>query len=199
MRSPASTGPQQDDDTGADQGAGGVPAAIEAILMVADEPVSATRLAAVLAVPRAVVLEALHALSGQYAGRGFVLREVGRGWRFYSHPDYADVVTEFVRDGQTARLTQAALETLAVVAYRQPISRGRIAGIRGVNVDSVVRTLTTRGLVTETGTDVETGAVLYATTDVFLERLGLRGLDELPPLAPYLPEVEALDDVDAPR
>lgn len=195
-----STGPQQDELTGALAGPGGVPAALEAILMVADEPVPLDRLAAALAVPPARVLEALTDLAAGYEGRGFALREVGRGWRFYSHPDYADVVADFVRDGQTARLTQAALETLAVIAYRQPVSRGRIAGIRGVNVDSVVRTLLTRGLVRETGTDSETGAVLYATTDFFLERLGLRSLDELPPLAPYLPEVDALgalDQIDA--
>lgn len=191
------SGAHQDELTGALAGPGGVPAAIEAILMVADEPVPADRLASVLAVPLAQVNDALAELAAGYVGRGFVLREVGRGWRFYSHPDYADVVTEFVRDGQTARLTQAALETLAVIAYRQPISRGRIAGIRGVNVDSVVRTLVTRGLVSETGTDSDTGAVLYATTDYFLQRLGLRSLDDLPPLAPYLPDVEALDDVDA--
>jgi segregation and condensation protein B len=107
------------------------------------------------------------------------------------------VVERFVLDGQTARLTQAALETLAIVAYRQPVSRARVSGVRGVNVDAVMRTLVTRGLVEEAGTDAETGAILYRTTDFFLQRIGLSSLEELPALAPYLPELDALDDMNA--
>jgi len=125
-----------------------------------------------------------------------VLREQGGGWRYYSHPTFAPVVDAFVLDGQTARLTQASLETLAVIAYRQPISRGRIAAIRGVNVDGVVRTLVSRGLIEEAGQDPDGGANLYRTSAYFLERLGLRNLDELPPLAPYLPELDELDGID---
>ena len=128
--------------------------------------------------------------------RGFELREAGGGWRIYSAAAYADVVGRFVVDGQQARLTQAALETLAVVAYRQPVTRGQVSAVRGVNVDSVVRTLTSRGLVAEVGTDPSTGAVLYGTTGYFLERMGLTSLDELPPLAPYLPEFDALEGVE---
>ena len=176
--------------------------ALEAILMVVDEPVPAATLAEALGLPTGQVLELLHQLQADYSGetggraRGFQLRELAGGWRIYSHPEYAEVVGRFIVAGQTARLTQAALETLAVVAYRQPISRGGISAIRGVNVDSVVRTLHTRGLIEETGTDENSGAVLYGTTTELLERLGLGSLDELPPLAPYLPELEALGDVE---
>ncbi|UFU04454.1 SMC-Scp complex subunit ScpB [Ruania suaedae] len=181
---------------------GGLEAALEAILMVAEAPLPADRIASVLEVPTAQVTEALHSLRAEYAGderqrqRGFELREAGGGWRFYSHPAVSAVVDAFVLEGQTARLTQAALETLAVIAYRQPVSRGRISAIRGVNVDSVVRTLLTRGLVEDAGRDEEGGAVLYRTTSYFLERLGLRTLDDLPPLAPYLPDIDAFDDID---
>lgn len=177
-------------------------AAIEAVLMVADEPVPAEQLASVLGLPTGQVLELLEELAADYRGnrhgrpRGFELRQAGAGWRVYSAPAHADVVGRFVVDGQTARLTQASLETLAVIAYRQPVSRGRIAAIRGVNVDGVVRTLVARGLVEEAGHDPEGGAMLYRTSSYFLERMGLRSLEELPPLAPYLPEVDALDDVD---
>lgn len=178
---------------------GGARATIEAVLMVADEPIPAVRLAAVLALPTARVEELLAELAADYRGqaggpvRGFELREAGDGWRIYSAAAYADVVGRFVVDGQQARLTQAALETLAVVAYRQPVTRGQVSAVRGVNVDSVVRTLTSRGLVAEVGTDPSTGAVLYGTTGYFLERMGLTSLDELPPLAPYLPEFDALE------
>ncbi|QDC24538.1 SMC-Scp complex subunit ScpB [Georgenia yuyongxinii] len=177
-------------------------AAIEAVLMVTDEPVPAAQLASVLGLPTGQVLELLAELGADYRGerhgrrRGFELREAGGGWRVYSAPAHADVVGRFVVDGQTARLTQASLETLAVIAYRQPVARGRIAAIRGVNVDGVVRTLVARGLVEEAGHDPEGGAMLYRTSSYFLERMGLRSLEELPPLAPYLPEVDALDDVD---
>ncbi len=180
---------------------GGALGALEAVLMVADEPVSAVQLATVLALPTIEVERLLTELVGDYRGdngraRGFELRQVGAGWRIYSAPAYAAVVGRFVLDGQSARLTQAALETLAVITYRQPVTRGQVSGVRGVNVDGVVRTLTTRGLVAEVGTDATTGAVLYGTTGYFLERMGLGSLDELPPLAPYLPEIDALDGVD---
>lgn len=169
--------------------------ALEAILMVTDTPISTEHLASVLQQPIPEVVRALSDLAENYRSeeRGFELRELGEGWRYYSHPDFADVVEAFVRDGQTARLTKAALETLAIVAYRQPVSRGRIASIRGVNVDGVVRTLLTRGLVEEAGRDEETGAVLYQTTSYFLERIGIRDVTDLPPLAPYLPDAAAVE------
>ncbi|MFV0427318.1 MAG: SMC-Scp complex subunit ScpB [Beutenbergiaceae bacterium] len=193
-------GPDQADLAAAAQvldSPGGLPAALEAILMVADTPVSLTQLATVLARPEPVIAQALDHLREGYAEqhRGFQLREQGGGWRYYSSPVFAPVVDAFVLDGQTARLTQASLETLAVIAYRQPVSRGRIAAIRGVNVDSVVRTLLSRGLIEEAGTDPDGGAHLYRTSDYFLERLGLNSLEDLPPLAPYLPELEELDDI----
>jgi segregation and condensation protein B len=185
--------------TSHDETKGGQPllrAALEAILLVVDEPVSAGMLAQVLERPRDEVTATLQELAEEYdtQGRGFTLREVAGGWRFYTHPDCSAVVERFVRDGQQTRLTQAALETLAVVAYRQPVSRSRVAAVRGVNVDGVMRTLVSRGLVEEAGTDPESQAVLYRTTNLFLERLGLRSLDELPALAPFLPEADALED-----
>ncbi len=168
---------------------------LEAILLVVDEPVSEVVLAQVLEEPQDAVRAALTALATQYtrSQRGFELREVAGGWRFYTRPEYAAAVERFVLDGQQARLTQAALETLAVVAYRQPVSRARVSAVRGVNVDGVMRTLLTRGLVEECGSDAESGALLYRTTSYFLERLGLGSLDELPPLAPYLPDIETID------
>ena len=169
--------------------------AIEAIVMVVDQPVSTLTLAQVLQRTEDDVAAACAQLSGEYQeqGRGFELREVAGGWRFYSSPQFDSVVQQFVLDGQQARLTQAALETLAVVAYRQPVSRSRISAIRGVNVDAVMRTLLARGLVEESGTDGETGAHLYRTTEYFLERLGITSLDDLPELAPYLPDLETLE------
>ncbi|WP_396031574.1 SMC-Scp complex subunit ScpB [Cellulomonas fimi] len=181
---------------------GGALSALEAVLMVADEPIPVVQLASVLALPTENVLGLLEELAAEYRGarggrpRGFDLRRAGDGWRIYSAPAYADVVGRFVLDGQTARLTQAALETLAVIAYRQPVTRGQVSAVRGVNVDGVVRTLTSRGLVAEVGTDPSSGAVLYGTTGYFLERMGLGSLDEMPPLAPYLPDLDAFDGVD---
>jgi len=175
---------------------------IEAILMVVDEPVSVVLLAQVLERPTAEVAEALTELAEEYTvlGRGFELREVGvgsegdrTGWRVYSRAECAAVVERFVRDGQQAKLTQAALETLAVVAYRQPVSRSKVSAIRGVNCDGVMRTLLARGLVEEYGNDHETGAILYQTTGYFLERMGLKSLDELPELAPLLPSAAEVD------
>lgn len=169
--------------------------ALEAVLMIADEPLDHLALAQAVGHPPAEVEEALRGLAAEYTeqGRGFELRELAGGWRFYSREQYADVVAAFVLEGQHAKLSQAALETLAVVAYRQPISRSRISAIRGVNVDGVVRTLVTRGLIVELGNDAETGAILYGTTNYFLERMGLGGLDELPELAPMLPDLADLD------
>jgi segregation and condensation protein B len=170
--------------------------ALEAILMVSDEPLSELRLASVVGHPVADVEEALAALAAEYAEqrRGFDLRSVAGGWRFYSRPEFASVVETFVLDGQQARLTQAALETLSVVAYKQPVSRARVSAIRGVNVDGVMRTLLTRGLVEEAGQDEQSGANLYRTTSYFLERIGITSLEELPELAPYLPDMDDLED-----
>ncbi|HSP36318.1 MAG TPA: SMC-Scp complex subunit ScpB [Frankiaceae bacterium] len=164
-------------------------AQLEAVLMVADEPIAVPALAEVLSRAEGTVEETLRTLSADYeaAGRGFALREIGGGWRFYTAAACAPYVERFVLAGQTARLSQAALETLAIVAYQQPVSRGRIAAIRGVNVDGVVRTLVTRKLIEEAGTDADGGALTYRTTSYFLERMGLRDLTELPPLAPLLP------------
>jgi len=165
-------------------------ACLEAILLVVDEPVAEVVLAQVLERPRDEVSRALTGLATSYdeQGRGYDLRQVAGGWRFYTREECAPVVERFVRDGQEVRLTQAALETLAVVAYRQPVSRSRVSAVRGVNCDAVMRTLTLRGLVEEAGTEHETGAILYRTTSYFLERLGLAGLEELPDLAPFLPD-----------
>lgn len=171
-------------------------AQLEALLLVVDEPAREVVLAAAVEQPVAAVAAALRGLATDYdsRGAGIELREVAGGWRLYTRRSCAPVVKRFLLEGQQARLTQAALETLAVVAYRQPVSRSRIAAVRGVQVDAVLRTLQTRGLVQPAGQDERTGAVLFATTDHFLERLGLRALDELPALAPLLPEVNSVDD-----
>ncbi|GAA4041094.1 SMC-Scp complex subunit ScpB [Arthrobacter methylotrophus] len=199
---------------------GGARAALEAVLMVIDEPATADELAAGLNVTVAVVEELLAGLQREYSGytvkapgrdadglhgelndvsssaapRGFELRNVAGGWRIYSRAEFADVVGRFVLEGQTARLTQAALETMAVIAYRQPVSRARVSAIRGVNVDSVVRTLVQRGLIEDSGTDPESGAVLYRTTSYFLERMGIGSLAELPQLSPHLPGLEGIEE-----
>ena len=168
---------------------------IEAILMVVDEPVTELTLASVLQVTVDQVVDALEGLVPTYEDRGFTLKAINGGWRFYSHPDCSAVVEKFVLDGQQNRLTQAALETLAVIAYRQPVSRARVSAIRGVNVEAVMKTLITRGLVEEYGVENETGAILYKTTSYFLERLGLKSLDDLSPLAPHLPDLDGLDEI----
>ncbi|HVU61726.1 MAG TPA: SMC-Scp complex subunit ScpB [Mycobacteriales bacterium] len=171
-------------------------AALEAILLVVEEPVDEGVLAQVLERPREEVAATLVELAREYdeSGRGFELRGIAGGWRLYTRADCAPYVERFVRDGQPAKLSQAALETLAVIAYRQPTTRSRIAAVRGVNVDAVIRTLLTRGLIAETGIERETGAILYGTTEHFLERMGLVSTGELPPLADYLPDHTALDD-----
>ena len=168
---------------------------IEAILMVVDEPVTEITLASTLQVPVDQIRLALDQLLPSYEGRGFTLKAINGGWRFYSAPEFSEIVEKFVLDGQQNRLTQAALETLAVIAYRQPISRARISAIRGVNVEAVMKTLITRGLVEEFGVENETGAILYRTTRYFLERLGLNALTDLPPLAPHLPDIDGLDEI----
>lgn len=176
---------------------GGARAAVEAVLMVLDEPVAEEALATALDSTVEDVGSLLDGLAQEYAAqeRGYVLRRLGGGWRLYTRADLAPVVEGFLMGGQQARLTQAALETLAVVAYRQPISRARIGAIRGVNVDGVVRTLLARGMVTEVGQDPTAGAVLYGTTDLFLQKMGLDSLDDLPALAPYLPSAEVLEEL----
>lgn len=173
-----------------------LPAALEAVLLVVDEPVSEVMLAQVLERPTGEVLAALQALAAEYSAtqRGFELRSVAGGWRYYTRGDCAPYVERFVLDGQQARLTAAALETLAVIAYRQPVTRGRIAAIRGVNSDAVVRTLLTRGLVEDAGIDPASSAVLYRTTPYFAERLGIDNLDDLPALGPLVPDPEELLD-----
>ncbi len=193
---------------------GGPKAALEAVLMVLDQPATSTDLAAGLNLTVASVEQLLVELQREYSGytvkapdmddasvagfsaspRGFELRSIAGGWRIYSRADFADIVGRFVLEGQTARLTQAALETLAVIAYRQPVSRARVSAIRGVNVDSVVRTLTQRGLIEDAGNDPESGAILYRTTSYFLERMGIGSVAELPQLSPHLPGLEGIAD-----
>ncbi|MCW3844819.1 SMC-Scp complex subunit ScpB [Micromonospora yasonensis] len=171
--------------------------ALEAILLVVDQPVSELTLAQVLEQAPERIGPMLDEIAAGYtaAGHGFELRRAAGGWRLYTRPEYATYVERFVLDGQSVRLTQAALETLAVIAYKQPVTRSRISAIRGVNCDGVIRTLVSRGLVEECGTEADSGAFLYRTTTMFLEKLGLNSVDDLPPLAPFLPDdVEELAD-----
>ncbi|CAH0183895.1 SMC-Scp complex subunit ScpB [Microbacterium foliorum] len=165
---------------------------IEAILLIIDEPIGLIALAAAVGSPVAAVRQAIETLVDDYDGRGagprrgFELREVGGGWRLYVRDDHDDLVAEFIGGQAPARLSQAALETLAVIAYKQPVTRSQVASIRAVNVDSVVRTLLARGLITEMFADSETGAINYGTTDALLQHLGINSLDELPPISPLL-------------
>lgn len=170
-------------------------AVLEALLLVTDEPAAPASLAAAAEQPTERVEAELGRLQQQYArdGRGFDLASIAGGWRLYTRADCAGYVERFVREGQSARLTQAALETLAVIAYRQPITRARVGAVRGVNVDGVVRTLLARGLVAESGPDPETAGMTYRTTPLLLEKLGLSSLDELPDLAPLLPDIEEVE------
>lgn len=176
-------------------------APLEAILMVVSEPVAALDLADALGIDVEEAESALRALAALYRGEGgrrragFELRENAGGWRIYSAREWAGLVGRFIVGTAQSRLSQAALETLAVIAYRQPISRSRISHIRGVNVDAVVRTLVTRGLVEEVG-ESDSGARLYGTTREFLEKMGFASLDDLVPLAPYLPTGEELDELE---
>ena len=178
-------------------GAPSLSAACEALLLVTVEPMSAVSLAEAVHMPVAEVERTLVQLAEEYrqAERGFDLREVAGGWRFYTAESCAGLLERWVVDGQQARLTQASLETLAVVAYRQPVTRARISAVRGVNVDGVMRTLISRGLIEETGTDPSSGAILYRTTSYFLERMGISSLDDLPDLSEYLPDLADLDDI----
>jgi segregation and condensation protein B len=186
--------------------------ALEAIFMVADEPQSLVALATALGRPVAVVRQGIERLVEDYDGlaegpdgrtsvrRGFELREVAGGWRIYVRTEWDPLVRDFVITQNPSRLSQAALETLSVIAYKQPISRGAVASIRAVNVDSVVRTLLSRGLITEVSTQAETGAILYGTTDLLLTQLGINSLDELPKISPLLPDgSEGFDDLEALR
>lgn len=175
--------------------------AIEAILMVTDVPLSLVALATALECPVAEVRSHVLALRDDYNGetgsepRGFELREVGGGWRIFVRESFDWAVKMFIDNENPTKLSQAALETLAVIAYKQPISRGQIASIRAVNVDSVVRTLLSRGLVTELYTDAETGAMHYGTTELLLQLLGINSLDEMPLISPFLPDQNSNFDV----
>ena len=173
-------------------------AALEAILFVVEAPVGVATLASSLQLTTDAITEALDKLRVEYdeRGAGMELREIAGGVRLFTRPQHAEIVEHFLHDGQRTRLTQAALETLAVIAYRQPVTRQRVSAIRGVNVDGVVRTLLARGLVVEVGQDPDTGGGLFRTTEMFLERMGLRTLDELPSLAPLLPDIDGIDDLD---
>ncbi len=178
-------------------GAPSLGAALEALLLLADEPLTARDLAQITRTPETNVDSSLRELSRQYTeeARGFDLREIAGGWRFYTRAECSTLIERWVIDGQQARLTQAALETLAVIAYRQPVTRGRVSAVRGVNIDGVIKTLLTRGLIEEAGTEHESGAIFYKTTSFFLERMGIASLQELPPLAEHLPDLADLDAV----
>ncbi len=172
--------------------------ALEAVLMVVDDPVPTAELAEAIGMSEQETAAALRSLQDEYSGetgqrrRGFELRNVAGGWRIYSHPRWATVVGRFIIGSESSQLSQAALETLAIVAYRQPVSRLQVARVRGVNVDSVMRKLQARGLIEEQGTS-PTGAYLYGTTQYFLERMGFETLDQLEPLAPFLPDVAEIE------
>lgn len=191
----AEPGPEQQDTLIEVPKTDDIPGALEALLLLAEEPMSETVLAQAVGAPVHVVSEALAELVAFYdeTGRGFELRQLGGGWRYYTRAEHADLIAGHVLDGAQSRLSQAALETLAVIAYLQPISRSRVSAIRGVNVDGVIRTLLARGLIVEAGADAESGAVVFATTDYFLERMGLSSLEQLPELAPHLPEASELE------
>lgn len=170
---------------------------LEALLLVIDTPVTADALAAATEQPIYRVAAKLQLMADELTGRdsGIDLRHTSEGWRMYTRARFAPYVEKLLLDGARTKLTRAALETLAVVAYRQPVTRARVSAVRGVNVDAVMRTLLARGLITEVGTDADTGAVTFATTELFLERLGLTSLSELPDIAPLLPDVDTIDDL----
>ena len=172
-------------------------AALEAMLLIVDSPAPTDQLAAAVDVEVPRVEAELRAIAAELNARssGIDLRYVGDGWRFYTRTDYAQYVERMLLDGARSKLTRAALETLAVLAYRQPLTRARISGVRGVNVDGVIRTLLARGLIAESGADPDSGGTLYVTTELFLERLGLASLADLPPLAPLLPGVDLIDEI----
>jgi segregation and condensation protein B len=190
-------GDDMESDDPDDLGAPSLRAAVEALLLLADEPMSIMTLAEATRTPVDDVATIVHELAAEYTdqGRGFDLREVAGGWRFYTRAECSPLIERWVLDGQQARLTQASLETLAVIAYQQPVSRGKVSAVRGVNVDGVIKTLLTRGLIQEAGHDGESGSILYRTTSYFLERLGISSLEELPPLAEHLPDLGDLEEV----
>lgn len=170
---------------------------LEALLLVVDTPVAVDALATATDQPASRVADTLHSMAAELTARdsGIELREAGGGWRMYTRAKFAPYVERLLLDGTRSKLTRAALETLAVVAYRQPVTRARVSAVRGVNVDAVMRTLLARGLITEAGTDTDSGAVTFATTELFLERLGLTSLADLPDIAPLLPDVDVIDDL----
>lgn len=170
---------------------------LEALLLVVDTPVTVDQLAAATDQPAYRVTAKVRLMAQEFADRnsGIELREAGGGWRMYTRARYAPYVERLLLDGTRSKLTRAALETLAVVAYRQPVTRARVSAVRGVNVDAVMRTLLARGLITEAGADSDTGAATFATTELFLERLGLSSLTDLPDIAPLLPGVDSIDDI----
>lgn len=170
---------------------------LEALLLVIDTPVSVETLAASTQQTAERIAESLHRITAEFAERdsGIDVRETGGGWRMYTRARFAPYVERLLLDGARSKLTRAALETLAVVAYRQPVTRARVSAVRGVNCDAVIRTLVARGLITEAGTDADTGATAFSTTEMFLERLGLSSLGELPDIAPLLPDVDVIDDL----
>jgi segregation and condensation protein B len=172
-------------------------AALEALLLVVDTPVTVAQLAVATDQPAYRVAAKLQVMADELTARdsGIDLREAGGGWRMYTRARFAPYVERLLLDGARSKLTRAALETLAVVAYRQPVTRARVSAVRGVNVDAVMRTLLARGLITEAGSDPDTGAVTFATTELFLERLGLTSLTDLPDIAPLLPDVDVIDDI----
>jgi segregation and condensation protein B len=172
-------------------------AVLEALLLVVDTPVPAATLATVTQQTTDRVAATLQRMATELddRGSGIDLREAGGGWRMYTRARFAPFVEQLLLDGARSKLTRAALETLAVVAYRQPVTRARVSAVRGVNVDAVMRTLLARGLITEAGTDPDTGAVTFATTELFMERLGLSSLTDLPDIAPLLPDVDVIDDI----
>jgi segregation and condensation protein B len=188
--------PEPEDEPEPDLDPAALRGGLEALLFVVDTPVDEVTLAGALRCPVPRVRTLLVELAEDYdcRGAGITLRQVGEGWRLYTREEHAGVVERYLVDGQRSRLTQAALETLAVIAYRQPVTRARVSAIRGVGVDGVMRTLLSRGLVSEVGTDPDSGGGLYATTPLFLERLGLGSLDELPELGPLLPETSTVLD-----
>lgn len=172
-------------------------AVLEALLLVVDTPVTVDQLASATEQPAYRVMAKLRLMAEEFATRdsGIDLREAAGGWRMYTRARYAPYVERLLLDGARSKLTRAALETLAVVAYRQPVTRARVSAVRGVNVDAVMRTLLARGLITEAGTDPDSGAATFATTELFLERLGLTSLSDLPDIAPLLPDVDVIDDL----
>lgn len=171
--------------------------ALEAMLLVVDSPVPAEQLAAAVHTPTSEVVAMLAEIADDLnrQNSGIELRHAGDGWRYLTRAEFAPYVERMLQDASRAKLTRAALETLAVVAYRQPVTRARVGAVRGVNVDGVMRTLLARGLIAEAGTDTQTHATTYRTTELFLERLGLASLAELPPIAPLLPGTDVIDEL----